>query len=108
MNDVLPTLQDAMLDDATVDRLFDDVASAAQLLEIVLKGSAEQVTPDPTATSLVSARRALREGSVFGVQLRYRFAGTEWWDTLIATRAGVRLVRIDHGAALAAAAASCD
>lgn len=94
-------LQDAILDDATVDRLFDDVASSAQLIEIVLKGSAEQMTPESTATTLASARRALRDGSVFGVQLRYRFAGTEWWDTLIATRAGVRLVRIDRDAALA-------
>lgn len=108
MTETLPALQDAMLDEATVDRLFADVANGAELLEIVLKGGAAQLTPEPNPTSLAAARGALREGRVFGVQLRYRFAGTEWWDTLIATRAGVRLVRIDRGAALAAALGSCE
>lgn len=93
-------LQDAILDEATLDRLFDDVATSAELLEIAFKGGSEAMTPEPTAASLASARRALRDGAVFGVQLRYRFAGTEWWDTLMPTRNGVRLVRIDRGAAL--------
>jgi hypothetical protein len=32
------------------------------------------------------------------VQLRYRFEGTEWWDTLMPLGGGrVRLVRIDRG-----------
>ncbi len=104
----LPDLQDATLDEETVDRLFEDVASGAELLEVVLKGSAEGLTPDPHETSLTTARRALRDGAVFGVQLRYRFAGTEWWDTLIRMGGGVRLVRIDRGAALAAAMSSCE
>lgn len=96
----LPNLQDAMLDDATLDRLFEDLATSAQLLDVAFKGGAVSMTPEPTVASLAIARQALRDGAVFGVQLRYRFGGTEWWDTLIKTASGVRLVRIDRGAAL--------
>jgi hypothetical protein len=104
----LPNLQDALLDDATVDALFHDVSSSTQLLEIVFKGSAEQMTPEPAEASLARARTALRERTVFGVQLRYRFGATEWWDTLIPMPGGVRLVRIDHGAAVASPDGLCD
>lgn len=95
-------LQDAILDEAMLARLFFDVAEAGQLLEIVLKGAAEGMTPDPTEITLDAAFAALRERRVFGVQLRYCFGGSEWWDTLMVVRGGVRLVRIDHTAALAA------
>lgn len=103
-----PMLQDVMLDEATLDRLFTDVAELATLLDVAVKGAPEDMTPPSTPRSLADVRAALREGRVFGVQLRYRYAGTEWWDTLMRTASGVRLVRIDHGAALLAAAPSCD
>lgn len=94
-------LQDTILDEATVDSLFFDVAHAGELLEVVLKGTPVGMTPDPSGVSLDAARVALRERQVFGVQLRYRYAGSEWWDTLMVVRDGVRLVRIDHTRALA-------
>ncbi len=92
-------VQDAILDRETVDRLFFDIAHAAELLGVTTKGGAETMAGSESQ-DLEAARRALHERRVFGVQLRYRHAGTEWWDTLMATPHGIRLIRIDHGAAL--------
>ncbi len=98
----LPKVQEAILDEATLDRLFFDVAHVAELLEVVTKGAPEAHAADPTAPDrLERAREALRAGRAFGVQLRYRFADTEWWDTLMRVPGGVKLVRIDRGAVFA-------
>lgn len=97
MDEELPQLQDALLDDAMVDDLFGDIAAAGELLEIVWKGSAERYAGDPdTAASLAAARSALRDKRVFGVQLRYLHAGVEWWDTLMLVPGGTRLVRMNR------------
>jgi len=103
-DDALPSLQEGMLDDAMLDALFGDIAQGAELLEIVWKGGAEAYAGDPdAAASLAAARAALRERTVFGVQLRYVHAGTEWWDTLMLVSGGTRLVRMNrsHLAAMA-------
>lgn len=93
----LPQLQEALLDDGMVDDLFGDIAAAGELLEIVWKGGAERHAGDPdTASSLAAARAALRDKSVFGVQLRYLHAGVEWWDTLMLVQGGTRLVRMNR------------
>lgn len=94
-------LQDAVLDRDMVDRLFFDVREAAELLGVTVKGALESMA-SAEGIDLDAARDALHDGRVAGVQLRYRFEGTEWWDTLLWTRGGIRLVRIDHDAALRA------
>jgi hypothetical protein len=53
--------------------------------------------------SLELARNALAAGVASAVQLRYRFGGQEWWDTLVRIEGGVRLIRISHTQALATA-----
>lgn len=35
----------------------------------------------------------LTSGAIHGLQIRYRHEGTEWWDTLLRSAEGVRLVR---------------
>jgi hypothetical protein len=97
----LPPLQIAMLDAVTVERLFFDVAHAATLLEVVVKaGGAVHVEEPPEhddpRTSLSSAKTALLEGAVLGVQLRYRLEEREWWDTILAQGSAFRLVRIEQ------------
>jgi hypothetical protein len=90
---VLPELQDALLDEQTLEQLARDLESFAQVDEVLLKGA-------PTARAgegsipLAEALDALRQRRVLGVQIRYRFQGTLWWDTLLRTPHGVRLVRI--------------
>jgi hypothetical protein len=79
MNGV-PT-QDAVLDDATVARL--------ELIGVVLRPLGMRRATGGAAT-LADASRALADRSA-SIQLRYRHAGEEWWDTLIPLPAGVRL-----------------
>ncbi|WP_437825850.1 hypothetical protein [Sorangium sp. So ce1153] len=104
----LPPLQEAALDEATLDRLFLDIAEAAELVSVSLKADATARAGDvPRAgrDELVLARRALRDGTALGAQIRYRFAGSEWCDTLLRMPSGVRLVRVRMEDALGACAA---
>lgn len=98
--DALPPIQVAVLDPATLDQLLFDIGAAAELVEIVVKGGGE-LHAEAGPGRLTEARDALLSRRVIGLQLRYRHAGREWWDTLMHTEGGIRLVRIDHTAALA-------
>lgn len=89
-------LQEAILDEPTLDRLFSDLELDGELLEIVYKGAPEEHAAEPGASELAKARAALRERRVFGVQLRYLHGDIEWWDTLMVVPQGVRLVRINR------------
>jgi hypothetical protein len=89
----LPELETGELDEHTIDRLFDDIARDAELVAVLLKGGAE-VLAEGGGVSLEQARQHLRDRSVRGVQLRYRFGGHEWWDTLICAADRVRIVRM--------------
>jgi hypothetical protein len=92
---LLPELQDALLDAPTVEQLFLDIRHASELLGVSLKGGAEARASELASSDpLAHAQEALRQGSVLGVQLRYRHRGREWWDTLLRVSGGVRLVRI--------------
>jgi hypothetical protein len=95
-------IHEALLDEATVSQLFFDIDAAGELIDIAFKSpGARRAAPAPGAASLADAQRALTCGEVAAVQLRYRFRGEEWWDTLVRTGAGVRLIRISHTRALA-------
>ena len=91
----LPDLQDQEIDENTVRQLAFDIESAAQLIDIRYKGgaTAHAVRAKP---SLADAIAALLERRVASVQLRYRYRGRQWWDTLLRTEDGVRLVRIEQ------------
>lgn len=106
MNPAVATvpLHEALLDDATVDQLFFDVAQTGALLGVSLKGGARALAEAAAGTptdELARARALLRSGVVAGVQLRYRHQDREWWDTLLRVAGGVRLIRICHDDALA-------
>lgn len=87
----LPDVQDADLDRETLDQLFFDLSKLAELLEVRVKGAvdAHAVETEPT---LEAALARLAEG--FAVQLRYRYQGSEWIDTLLPSPAGARLIRV--------------
>ena len=87
----LPPLYDALLDDATVERLLDDVASCTELVEVIPKHADQRYASNNTIT-LDTARRLLRQRSLLGLQLRYRYENADWWDTLMVTPQGTRLV----------------
>lgn len=92
----LPPVHVADIDAEKLRELFSDVDLLCDDLEIVIKRTAEgHVEPGP-CTSLTDAMSQLVTGAALGVQLRYRFEGADWWDTLMRTTAGFRLVRIQH------------
>jgi hypothetical protein len=92
----LAPLQRAILDEATVDQLFFDIAQRAQLVDIVVKLGATTHVPHHERPTLDEARRRLLEEEVAAVQLRYRYGGSEWWDTLLRSPHGIEIVRIEH------------
>ncbi len=95
----LPPLQAALLDASTLQCLFEDLAAETSVDEILMKG-APSAYASGGPPSLAGALEALEQGEAVGVQIRYRYAGSAWWDTLLRTPGGVRLVRIEHPAGL--------
>ncbi|MCY1075670.1 hypothetical protein [Archangium lansingense] len=94
-NITLPQLQDAILDAETLEQLFRDIQRCAVVDEVLLKGGAA-VMASEKSVPLADAEQALREKQVAGVQIRYWYEGASWWDTLMHTPRGVRLIRIEH------------
>lgn len=91
----LPMVEEGLLDAEGVEALLADIQACTTLLEVQVKGG-------PTAMAgtadLEQARQALRGGQVRGVQLRYRYEGAAWCDTLLAPpgpgAGGWRVVRM--------------
>lgn len=94
-NTPLPALQDAILDPETLAQLFQDIHHCAVVDEVLLKGGSESMASGQSVP-LDEALAALREGRVLGVQIRYWYNGANWWDTLMRTQKGIRLIRIEH------------
>lgn len=89
----LAELVQAELDAATLDALERDLATLTTVLDVQVKGAAATYAAG-TGTALAEALAALRAGTVRGVQVRYAYQQEVWWDTLLRTPAGVRLVRM--------------
>lgn len=90
----LPPLYEGLLDEAGVEALLNDLGALAELREARLKGAPTELCA-ADSLSFAEAARAWRGGSARALQLRYRYAGREWSDTLLRTPAGTRVVRIE-------------
>jgi hypothetical protein len=91
----LPELQGALLDAATVRQLFEDIEHCTEVTEIIPK-SASRTFVSETKITLADAREQLLSGQLKGMQIRYRYQGGDWWDTLLPVEDRFRLVRIRH------------
>ena len=91
----LPVINEAILDTDTLQQLFEDVRQCTHLIEVIVKRDPRVQTPDANYT-LDQAIQMLNDGSAMGIQLRYSFDGAQWWDTLMRTPGGTRIVRIRH------------
>ena len=89
--DALPELHSSDLDAATLAALFDDLEAHAAVLDVLVKGGARQEA-SPVPVALREAQAMLASGRVRGVQVRYRWDGGEWRDTLLRTPTGTRVV----------------
>ena len=96
----LPPLSDVILDDAQLAQLVLDIARAAELLDVSIRPRGLRRPAAGPRPSLEDALGALSRRAA-SVQLRYRYQGEEWWDTLLLVDVGVRLVRISRTRALA-------
>ncbi len=91
----LPQLHETILDDATVDQLFSDVAELTQLIEVIPKTTGRGYVGEHSIP-LDQAREMLRNRDCRAIQLRYVHEGAQWWDTLMPSPKGTRIVRIRH------------
>ncbi len=92
----LPEVNDAILDDETVEQLFIDIGALGDILGVTARGHGPQTRGGEQNITLERARELFLNHDVNGLQIRYIHAGIEWWDTLMHTPAGTRLVRISH------------
>ena len=76
--------------------LLADIEACTELTEILPKFAAQQYVPDAAAVTLAQAREWLATRTVRGLQLRYRYDGADWWDTLMQDGDRYRIVRIRH------------
>lgn len=83
-------LTTAELDPATLAALFSDLATQTTVETVLVKGDA---TAYAGSSGLEEARRLFLAGA-HGLQIRYRWQGETWWDTLVRLGDGrIRLVR---------------
>lgn len=94
----LPELQQSVLDPETLAQLFHDLETLTEILEVIPKALAEGYVPAESALGLEEGRQMLLAGVVRGLQIRYQYQGSQWWDTLLpdAATGGFRIVRIQH------------
>jgi hypothetical protein len=85
----LTRLTRANLDPETLEALFCDLAALVEIDEVLIKGDAMAYAG---TTGLAEAQRSLA-GGARGIQIRYRWGGEGWLDTLLRGPDGVRLVR---------------
>ncbi len=97
-HDTLPELQQSVLDPETLKQLFIDLASLTQIIEIIPKTAASGYVDENTNITLDEAREMLLSSAIRGLQIRYRYQGSQWWDTLLPDADGAlfRIVRIQH------------
>lgn len=91
----LREFHEAFVDPATLERLFVDLEGAAEVLAVLVKGGGRDRAHGGTLT-LEEGRQLFVARKIRGLQIRYRYQGAEWWDTLMHTPKGVRVVRIEQ------------
>lgn len=90
----LPDLYTATLDRAEALRLLADLERHGTLESVAFKTATERTAIPWEPASLAPARLFVTGSEYRAVQLRYRFRGEPWTDTLVRTPTGdLRLVR---------------
>lgn len=92
----LPPLTEGLLEDAVLVQLESDLESCTEVLGILAKAHREAHIEPAAGLALHEAFDRLRRREVRAIQVRYRYQGAEWWDSLLAQPGGYRLVRIQH------------
>ena len=91
----LPTIWDKLLDPATLDQYFNDLATHAEIIHIKEKQSPTEYVHENTMDLSVALEKVM-SGDARAVQIRYRFEEQAWCDTLMHHASGVKLVRMQQ------------
>ena len=92
----LPELSEGLLDAQQIEQLLRDIELCAQVSEIIPKFAPRAHVPENPQLTLTDARQLLDTRAVRGLQIRYRYDGHEWWDTIMVVGDQFRVVRIRH------------
>lgn len=92
----LPALHQGTLDAGSLEQLLSDLTALTEMLEILPKFDAEERITERHRLDLEEAAALLRERRVRAIQFRYRYQGSEWWDTVQVRPKGWSVVRIEH------------
>lgn len=93
MTQRLPELREAVLDAAMLDELVRDLAALTSVHEVLLRGAPQELS-SRAQRDVLELPPLLATGQIRAAQVRYRYDDKDWCDTLLATDAGVRLVRM--------------
>lgn len=91
----LPDVHEAFLDRETYESVLRDIATQTEVLDVLAKGASEEYAPEKDI-GLDKARELFDAGIIRSFQMRYRWDGLEWRDTVMRTPEGVKIVRISH------------
>ncbi|MFO0798461.1 MAG: hypothetical protein U0804_13370 [Gemmataceae bacterium] len=91
----VPLMVEGLIDPPTLARLFADLESAATGPSAREKGGPGAFA-GAGETPPAAALERLLAGTARAVQLRYRFDGHDWTDTVTAAAGGFRVVRCRH------------
>jgi hypothetical protein len=87
-----PELVEGVVDAATLHDLVRDLQTLTTIDEIQLKGGA-QSHGERANIDLSEAVTLLIANKLRGLQIRYRWEGVGWIDTLLCTPEGIRIIR---------------
>lgn len=99
----VPLLVEGMIDAQLLEQLFADLQVHAQVFSIQEKNDPRRYST-ADRPSLDTVQERLLSGQARAVQLRYRYDGSEWADTLLAVSSGFRVIRCK----LSQAGTSCE
>lgn len=89
----LPELHEGRFGPDELAALEADLAAFTELESVLPRPRVRSLVP-PAPVSLSAGFAGLRDGTLRGLQIRYRHAGDHWCDTLLADSDGVRVVRM--------------
>jgi hypothetical protein len=87
-----PEVLETEWDFEQVNALFDDLQQAAQIDHVQVR-TASGDGPNDRAVTLRDAYTLLNSRDAKAIQIRYRFGGQTWCDTLMVGRESVRIIR---------------
>ncbi len=89
----LPDLSEGWLDPDSLGQLILDIESLTEVIEVIVKGAPDQFASDQTI-ALRQAFAMISTRTIQAMQLRYRWEGELWFDTVMWVPEGLKVVRM--------------